>query len=315
MKPKTKLTLLALLAASLLSACGSSGGKAPETMSAPQPNPQSESQQQGSGSQGTTDQAQPPAAPESEPIYDPMAEMPEVKADKEVLSRLSVHTKDGVVTDVPLTLSLDSGSGKIQLDLQKPHTFHGNGGKPFIETLRDSDDMLVGYYAYAGVNKTGPDPKANGEQVSELVSYFLQYADESKKQIPAALGNVTYKGQMLYQYNSQPGSYEVADVTATYYGADKTLGMRIEESNGGFWTLHESNRLSGGQTARAKVEDDGSVLGSLLFRGAGESKDIANGHFIGGFYGKNGSVLTGKAGLEDREKGWQGVVGATAEKP
>ncbi|KPN74127.1 hypothetical protein AKG43_04150 [Neisseria sp. 74A18] len=199
----------------------------------------------------------------------------------------------------------NEGSKKIELDIIQPHHFTG---QPQIETLRDIEGALVGYYGYARVAEQRLDD--NREQYAVDHHYFMQYADPTLMKRPVGLENITYNGKMLYQYKAYPNKPSEADVEAVYSGMDKTLKMTITSREDGVWKLHQDRTPK--SPAFVNVDERGNVAGNLMFLSNESTKVVPDGHFIGGLYGKNGSVLNGRAFSEQRDKEWQGVVGATA---
>ncbi|MDO1510152.1 MULTISPECIES: hypothetical protein [unclassified Neisseria] len=317
MKSKNTLTLLTLAAASLLTACGSGGGKAPETMPAPAPKLEQDKAPEKGKEQGDekVPEVAPPAsqAPERKPEApkrDNKPKQPEVrKTDAEVFDKLRLESVgSGVVLDNLFHLVLKEGTRKIDLGIVSPHDFIGT---PKVETLRDLDGTLVGYYGYARVSEQKKDEaRPDGEKIYAADRhFFLQSSDSSQLRLPVSLGNVTYKGKMFYQYNNDPNRAAEADVSATYFGQSKRLSMTISGQEGQ-WRLQDSPAVSSPETA--SVHANGLVAGYLAFKGNEEAKFKPNGTFTGGFYGKNGSVLTGQAQFNDKDKGWKGVIGATA---
>ncbi|WP_289623085.1 hypothetical protein [Neisseria montereyensis] len=343
-KRNTNYYTLACLATALtLSACGSGGGNGPSVMPppvqqeqqpqqppaqpeaevpqvpAPQPpvDPQPEQPQQPK----PEEMPQPPAQPEAEvpqapAPQPPVAPKPEdvpqqpdtrVKADQEILEKLGIYSphEGGALLDTPFKLMINDGSQKVELQVLAPHS---PVGQSKLETLRDSDGRLIGYYGHARYSKQ--INQDFDEKDAEIRSYFLQNADDSMKQRPEGMGDITYQGKMIYRYDNNPNDADEAVVRATYHGRDKTLDMRITTKEQDIWTLH--NDRSPRSITPASVGEDGSVSGYLAFTGNQDSRPIANGQFSGGLYGKNGSVLTGRASFENKENGWKGVVGATA---
>ncbi|WP_107929100.1 hypothetical protein [Neisseria animaloris] len=226
--------------------------------------------------------------------------------DKEVFERLVPYAKNGVVDGNLVKLVLNDNNRKVELTVLDPHSFVGT---PKIETLRDSTGALVGYYGYARVAEQKQD--LYKDKYVTLHDLYLQYADQSLQQRPVSMGDINYNGKMFYQYHADPQPLE-ARVSATYYVNEKKLQMDIHDSEGGLWTLHQDRRAR--SSNRVEVKEDGSVGGHLFFYNNQGDKPTLNGNFTGGFYGKDGSVLTGRASYEDRENGWEGVIGAAAEK-
>ncbi|UOO77607.1 hypothetical protein LVJ85_03770 [Neisseria sp. Dent CA1/247] len=344
MKSKNTLTLLTLATASFLTACGSGGGKAPETMPAPAPKLEQEKTPEKGKEQGNekAPEVAPPApkapeknpeapkqdnkpqkpevapsapqAPERKPDTpkrDNQPQRPEVsKTDAEVFNKLRVETEEsGVSVENLFHLVLKEGTGKIDLGIMQPHAFIGD---PKVETLRDLDGKLVGYYGYALVSeqKRGEE-RADDEKIfSTNRHFFLRSADLSQRQLPAGSGDITYTGKMFYQYNKNPNPAEEAVVSAKYSGKNQRLSMTISGKDGQ-WRLQEGKNVSNPNTS-VFVFSNGIVGGNLAFRGNADDKFRPDGTFTGGFYGKNGSVLIGDAQSEDRDNGWKGVIGATA---
>ncbi|MFS6938423.1 transferrin-binding protein-like solute binding protein [Neisseria animaloris] len=226
--------------------------------------------------------------------------------DKEVFERLVPYAKNGVVDGNLVKLVLNDNNRKVELTVLDPHSFVGT---PKIETLRDSTGALVGYYGYARVAEQKQD--LYKDKYVTLHDLYLQYADQSLQQRPVSMGDINYNGKMLYQYHADPRQLE-ATVSATYFVGEKKLKMDIHDKDGGLWTLHE--RRASRSNNHVSVNEDGSIGGYLFFHNNQSDKPSFNGNFSGGFYGKDGSVLTGRASYEDRENGWEGVIGATAEK-
>lgn len=333
-------TIACLTMALTLSACGSGGGSGPSVMPSPPVQPEKEQPQQ------PEEMPQPPAKPEAEapqqpkpeeipqspapqPPVAPKPEQPQqppkpedvpqqpdtrLKADQEALSKLEIKSphSGGVLSSIPLKLVINDNNRKVELQVLPPHSFVG---MPNLETLRDSDGKLIGYYGHVRYSEQSID--INKEEQASLREYFLQDIDTSTKQQPEGMGDIVYQGKMIYRYDSNRNHADEALVKATYHGRDKTLGMRITTKNQDIWTLH--NGKTQNSPAFVSVGEDGSIGGHLMFTHNQDSKPKFNGQFTGGLYGKNGSVLAGEASFEDRENGWKGVVGATAvpapEKP
>ncbi|MDO5069011.1 MAG: hypothetical protein Q4D78_02260 [Neisseria zoodegmatis] len=338
MKSNHTRTLLALTAASLLAACSSGGKSSLQTMPAPQPPVEKEQPSE----QGKPENVQPesekpqpkpeipPVKPEAEkpqpkpevPPVQPEAEKPQPKpevppvqpeidkSDGGVFKRLNLRTfGSGLETDFPFRLVLNEGNRKVDLEIIEPHAFIG---QPKIETLRDMEGTLVGYYGYANASAQKEDKsRPQGEQVyAENRHFFMLDTDDVQRQRPAGLADISYTGKMFYQYASSPNRADEARVTATYSGKNKTLSMDIHSDKDGTWRLHgdKSHR----SPAAVPVGEDGFAGGHLFLLNK-QGEIVPSGRFSGGFYGKNGSVLTGTAGSEDTQNGWQGVIGATAD--
>ncbi|MDO1510072.1 MULTISPECIES: hypothetical protein [unclassified Neisseria] len=225
--------------------------------------------------------------------------------DKDVFDRLRLYDKNGTVYDL-IKLIFNENNKKVELSVLQPHSF---AGTPKMETLRDNAGTLVGYYGYARVSEQKKD--INKENYNSLSYFYLQDVDQSMQQRPVGMGDIKYSGKMLYQYNADSRQQE-ADVSAIYHVGEKKMSMNIHDNFGGLWTLREMKTVRSND--RVGVREDGSVGGYLFFHNNEGEKPKFNGNFNGGFYGKDGSVLTGRASFEDKKGGWEGVIGATAKK-
>lgn len=255
-----------------------------------------------------------PAAPSQPEVAKPV-----VPSDQEVFSRLNLYgVNQGITGGDVLKLTLKDGKN-ISLDLlQGKDSFNG---EPFVRTFRDADGRLLGYLAHANVNHIFID--RYGEEANDIQSYYLQHIDDSSLKRPAVANDVRYSGKMYFHYpKSAPLQTQTASVQAMYHGSDKTLSMELISDKHGAnrWYLFDQREARNPNTGvprseRVKVDDDGRVTGHLLFDENGTREKLRpNGYFIGGFYGKNGSVLSGKAVNEYGEK-WEGVLGATVSEP
>ncbi|WP_373700706.1 hypothetical protein [Neisseria dentiae] len=320
--------ILTLLATLILSACGSGGGASPSAM--PQPKPEIGRPQTPPATESSPQEAPPLAPSETEaPSADNKAQQPSEsqleskpnqesnpqppkhqermpEADAEVFKRMQLRTQNGIEGEDLMKLVFNDSNKKIELTLLNPEN---KFIKHEMRTLRDSSGELIGYYGYALVNK--PLKNDFGEYDGSQQPYFgLLDADESKRQRPEGLGEISYRGNMLYRYHESPAEILEADVSARYYGKEKNMSLNIHDHRGGLWTLHEDRSTK--SSSRVAVDERGSVAGHLFFAGQNGGKQELNGTFSGGLYGQNGSVLTGRASHEGQNS-WEGVVGAKAE--
>lgn len=229
-----------------------------------------------------------------------------VESDRDVFNRLSLENRHGLLLDNTLKMVFNDQDKKVEIELVQPQD---QFIQKEISTLRDSNGKITGYYGFAAVNQ----PKMNdyGEyEGSEIVYHYLQSADESQMRRPVSDNEISYRGNMYYHYTDSPTDYLKADVTAKYYGGSKTLSMMIHDDNGGLWELHQER--SAKSSVRIPVGERGDVGGHLFFHDNSGNRPVLNGTFSGGFYGENGSVLTGKAN-HDGKNAWQGVIGAAAQ--
>ncbi|UOP04775.2 hypothetical protein [Conchiformibius kuhniae] len=320
-----KQSALILLAAFALAACGGSGGGShrPQTQSKPTPpavQPPEHNAQNGTAPAPKKDDAKPsvPAAPP--------ADMGNAKpSDQEVFARLSLYnTQGGVLTTDALKLTLPENGKEISIALLKPNEQFI--GKPAIHTLRDAEGRLLGYYGHATANHINRDPYTGEITGNSPQAYYVQHMDERSLTRPAAAHDIRYSGKMYFRYpDNSPLATQTASVQATYHGSDKTLSMELiaDRHSANRWYLFDQRdkyAQDGSRRQRSDrvaVDADGRVSGHLLFDENGtREKLIPNGHFIGGFYGKNGGVLSGRAVNEGGHgEKWEGVLGATLVKP
>ncbi|WP_107854945.1 hypothetical protein [Neisseria weaveri] len=328
------LTLLSILG---LSACGSGGGKAPEALP-PKHGPHVNDGAKADNGKATVSPSSEASVnvPKAEEKKDnqaqapklvvPMAELesskpalekPKVAApeaptlpkftDEQALKQLSFHdVSNGVFGGGLINLALSGQDKKINLQVLEPYYLVNEK----VETLRDQAGNLVGYYGYVRVSEQKEDLLREEKRTDLRGLYIHDVVDGLQKQ-PVGVGQIAYKGKMLYEYAEQPNLLE-ADVSAIYYADTKRVSMDIHDRAGGKWDLRK-DRWSR-KHELVGVEDTGAVSGYLFFHDKENNTPKYNGNFTGGFYGENGSVLTGHATFENNKGGWKGVIGAVAEK-
>ncbi|MFX0587122.1 hypothetical protein ACOART_04935 [Glaesserella parasuis] len=172
-----------------------------------------------------------------------------------------------------------------------------------MNTLRDADGNLVGYYGYATLNKIKENQYKPGEKDVERKYMALLEAREEAKTLPTH--DLSYQGKMYYALNDAPEQAKEANVTATYKHMNKSISINIYGVNGNDLTTNQTN-----------VSENGYIFTRLYLMG---KPRIPAGQFDGGLYGKSGEILLGKAKNEDAtphtpQKNWEGVIGATATK-
>lgn len=293
----------------VLSACGSGGGRPAVHPEQPQAEQVQKQDDAGSQSGETAAPVEPskPAMP-SQPA-EPLKPAEPPHSDKKVLENLLLtDIYGGSAGGEMMKLVFDDKGRKVDIELLNPDdSFAGKE----IRILRDSAGKMIGYYGYVLVNN--PIKNDFGEfEGAKTHPFHLQSADESTAQRPAGLGELNYRGSMLYTYAAQPNTMLEADVSATYFGKDKTMSMNItDRASRGEWVLHQerSNRSA----LRVPVDAGGKVSGYLFRSGESGGRPALNGTFSGGFYGTDGSVLTGRAVNEGKDA-WQGAVGAVVSQ-
>lgn len=241
-------------------------------------------------------------------------------SDQSVFDKLSISSNDNksLKGDDIYQLKLEGKDIKLTLLSEDKFT---KVIEPQIETLRDSNGVLVGYTGYAKVNEKIFNDY-NEVTSTKLRNIYIQDMDSAQAQLPVASTKLIYKGAMNYYYSEKEGGEigqnQIADVNAIYDGSNKTLSMDIEDretAEGKYWKLYDQRQVRA--SSDIKVENDGSVSGYLLELTANKQKPSVNSNynasFTGGFYGKDGQFLVGEAKSLD-EKTWQGIIKAEPEK-
>ncbi|MDP0070928.1 hypothetical protein Q7360_04110 [Glaesserella parasuis] len=177
-----------------------------------------------------------------------------------------------------------------------------NSNNSKMNTLRDADGNLVGYYGYATLNKIKENQYKPGEKDVERKYMALLEAREDAKTLPTH--DLSYQGKMYYALKDAPEQAKEANVTATYRYMNKSILIDIYDVNG--------NDLT---TNKIEVSENGSIFTRLYLK----DKRTPAGEFKGGLYGKSGEILLGEAKNEDSrpntsQNNWKGVIGATAIK-
>ncbi|MDP0009691.1 hypothetical protein Q7368_07810 [Glaesserella parasuis] len=177
-----------------------------------------------------------------------------------------------------------------------------NSNNSKMNTLRDADGNLVGYYGYATLNKIKENQYKPGEKDVERKYMALLEAREDAKTLPTH--DLSYQGKMYYALKDAPEQAKEANVTATYRHMNKSILIDIYDVNG--------NDLT---TNKIEVSENGSIFTRLYLK----DKRTPAGEFKGGLYGKSGEILLGEAKNEDSrpntsQNNWKGVIGATATK-
>ncbi|MDG6272600.1 hypothetical protein P9K33_09190 [Glaesserella parasuis] len=177
-----------------------------------------------------------------------------------------------------------------------------NSNNSKMNTLRDADGNLVGYYGYATLNKIKENQYKPGEKDVERKYMALLEAREDAKTLPTH--DLSYQGKMYYALKDAPEQAKEANVTATYRHMNKSILIDIYDVNG--------NDLT---TNKIEVSENGSIFTHLYLK----DKRTPAGEFKGGLYGKSGEILLGEAKNEDSrpntsQNNWKGVIGATATK-
>ncbi|MWP85632.1 hypothetical protein [Glaesserella parasuis] len=303
---KTKKLSITLLASCILVACGggSSGGHQQAVDKTENPitnqqvsknNPQSLDKNNGSKA---------PEAKEEKQIKEPIVgkqSKEKIEPPSQNLSDRDIwqgFSKNGGYYDANNWVSITLEGKEIKL--APVNGSNSNNSK--MNTLRDADGNLVGYYGYATLNKIKENQYKPGEKDVERKYMALLEAREDAKTLPTH--DLSYQGKMYYALKDAPEQAKEANVTATYRHMNKSILIDIYDVNG--------NDLT---TNKIEVSENGSIFTRLYLKG----KRTPAGEFKGGLYGKSGEILLGEAKNEDSrpntsQNNWKGVIGATATK-
>lgn len=247
-------------------------------------------------------------------------ELSKDKSNAEILKELGVKDiNSGIINnaDVVLNLKIDEKDQiKIVLDKSEINrdSLKVTNAIPTqdIKTLKDSSGKLLGYYGYMQLSQVRQDESYSTDSLN-LSNYYLLSMNEQEKTRPSK--SLTYKGTMIYGYSSVANNKLEAEVKAQYDHSSKKLSMQVFGQDNEHWRLAEASGINNVKLPASKlrdviVSDKGDINGLLYLEDSTPSKFTPNANFSGGFFGKNGEVLAGKA--ESIKGEWQGVIGATA---
>ncbi|MDG6370481.1 hypothetical protein [Glaesserella parasuis] len=304
---KIKKLSITLLASCILVACGgggSSGGHQQAVDKTENPITNQQVSENNPQSLDKNNASKAPEAKEDKQIKEPIVgkqSKEKIEPPSQQLSDQDIwqgFSKNGGYYDANNWVSITLEGKEIKL--APVSGSHSNNSK--MNTLRDADGNLVGYYGYATLNKIKENQYKPGEKDVERKYMALLEAREEAKTLPTH--DLSYQGKMYYALNAAPEQAKEANVTATYRHMNKSILINIYDVDGNNLTTNQTN-----------VSENGSIF-TKLYLMDGKPKKVA-GQFDGGLYGKNGEILLGKAKNEDitkKENNWEGVIGATAIK-
>ncbi|MDG6295481.1 hypothetical protein Q7370_09225 [Glaesserella parasuis] len=305
---KTKKLSITLLASCILVACGgggSSGGHQQAVDKTENPITNQQVSENNPQSLDKNNASKAPEAKEDKQIKEPIVgkqSKEKIEPPSQQLSDQDIwqgFSKNGGYYDANNWVSITLEGKEIKL--APVSGSHSNNSK--MNTLRDADGNLVGYYGYATLNKIKENQYKPGEKDVERKYMVLLEAREEAKTLPTH--DLSYQGKMYYALNDAPEQAKEANVTATYKHMNKSISINIYGVNGNDLTTNQTN-----------VSENGYIFTRLYLMG---KPRIPAGQFDGGLYGKSGEILLGKAKNEDAtphtpQKNWEGVIGATAIK-
>ncbi|MDG6824024.1 hypothetical protein QA312_08765 [Glaesserella parasuis] len=305
---KTKKLSITLLASCILVACGgggSSGGHQQAVDKTGNPITNQQVSENNPQSLDKNNGSKVPEAKEDKQIKEPIVgkqSKEKIEPPSQQLSDQDIwqgFSKNGGYYDANNWVSITLEGKEIKL--APVSGSHSNNSK--MNTLRDADGNLVGYYGYATLNKIKENQYKPGEKDVERKYMALLEAREEAKTLPTH--DLSYQGKMYYALNDAPEQAKEANVTATYKHMNKSISINIYGVNGNDLTTNQTN-----------VSENGYIFTRLYLM---DKPRTPAGQFDGGLYGKSGEILLGKAKNEDAtphtpQKNWEGVIGATAIK-
>ncbi|MDG6483083.1 hypothetical protein QA263_08840 [Glaesserella parasuis] len=307
---KTKKLSITLLASCILVACGggSSGGHQQAVDKTGNPITNQQVSENNPQSLDKNNASKAPEAKEEKQIKEPIVgeqSKEKIEPPSQKLSDQDIwhdFSKNGGYYDANNWVSITLADKEIQL--APVNGSHLNDSK--MNTLRDADGNLVGYYGYATLSKIKPNPYKPDEKDVERKYMALQEVTAREEAKTRPTHDLYYRGKMYYALNDVPEQAKEADVTATYRHMNKSILIGIYNMNGNDLTTNET-----------KVSENGSIPLTRLY--LMDKPKIAAGQFEGGLYGKSGEILLGEAKNDDvtpntPQNNWKGVIGATAIK-
>lgn len=307
---KIKKLSITLLASCILVACGgggSSGGHQQAVDKTENPITNQQVSENNPQSLDKNNASKAPGAKEDKQIKEPIVgkqSKEKIEPPSQQLSDQDIwhgFSKDGGYYDANNWVSITLEGKEIKL--APVNGSNSNNSK--MNTLRDADGNLVGYYGYATLSKTKPNSYKPGEQDVERKYMALLEAREDAKTLPTH--DLSYQGKMYYALKDAPEQAKEANVTATYKHTNKSILINIYDVNGNNLTTNQTN-----------VSENGSIF-TRLYSMDKPRIPLPGTEFNGGLYGKSGEILLGKAKQEDStphtpQNNWEGVIGATATK-
>lgn len=307
---KTKKLSITLLASCILVACGgggSSGGHQQAVDKTENPITNQQVSENRTQSLDKNNGSKAPEAKEDKQIKEPIVgeqSKEKIEPPSQKLSDQGIwhdFSKNGGYYDAKNWVSITLLDKEIQL--APVDGSHLNDSK--MNTLRDADGNLVGYYGYATLSKIKQNPYKPDEKDVERKYMALQEVTAREEAKTRPTHDLYYRGKMYYALNDVPEQAKEANVTATYRHMNKSILIGIYNVNGNDLTTNET-----------KVSENGSIPLTRLYL---MDTKIAAGQFEGGLYGKSGEILLGEAKNDDvtpntPQNNWKGVIGATAIK-
>ena len=163
-----------------------------------------------------------------------------------------------------------------------------------VNKFVDMNGKLVGYYGKATTITTENHRSGYAEDVKYRIDNMFYAMDKNQARLPEI--NANYQGMFYYYYGLIPREATVA----LNYNDKKITGDIIGKGNNHHWEIDNQNN---------SVEDDGTFF--VRLRSKSRDDAIKNGVLDGGFYGKQGELIAGKAYNDQDDAQWAGVIGAS----
>lgn len=163
-----------------------------------------------------------------------------------------------------------------------------------VNKFVDMNGQLVGYYGKATTLTTEKHRRGNTEDVKYRIDDMFYAMDKNQAHLPEI--NANYQGTFYYYYKLLPREATVA----LNYNDKKITGDIIGKDNNHHWEVDRQNN---------SVGNDGSFFVKL--KSKSRDNEIKNGVLDGGFYGKQGEFVAGKAYNDQNDTQWAGVIGAS----
>lgn len=227
---KIKKLSITLLASCILVACGgggSSGGHQQAVDKTENPITNQQVSENNPQSLDKNNASKAPEAKEDKQIKEPIVgkqSKEKIEPPSQQLSDQDIwqgFSKNGGYYDANNWVSITLEGKEIKL--APVSGSHSNNSK--MNTLRDADGNLVGYYGYATLNKIKENQYKPGEKDVERKYMALLEAREEAKTLPTH--DLSYQGKMYYALNDAPEQAKEANVTATYKHMNKSISINI----------------------------------------------------------------------------------------
>lgn len=219
------------------------------------------------------------------------------------------HNKSSASTDL-FTITIAENKTSIKLRDKRGSSTDTDNSRleptsQQIMDLKDIDGSLIGYYGWGSAVDIRPNPDNVSVEVKSSILDIFYAINKATSRLPAQ-NDVQYQGVFLYSKEKEGFIRQAKD--AVFHYKDKKIDGSIREYSGSTAVAHWI--VDGDKT----VADDGT----FHIRLTSLSDSIHGGEMEGGFFGKNGQILTanakstgGEGDRRDTKDKWQGIFIAT----